>query len=65
VKYIDEGSNWGKKIKYGLRYSMYYSVINYLEEKYNYDNVALCKETREMWEALGLNYKRIKCNCVW
>ncbi|MDI6884854.1 MAG: radical SAM protein [archaeon] len=64
VKYLEERSNWGKKIKNSLRYSMYYSVINYLEEKYNYDNVALCKETKEMWEALGMDYRKIKCNCV-
>jgi len=65
VKYLDEVSSWGKKIKYSLRYSMYSSVINYLEEKYNYDNIALCKETKAMWEALGMDYRKIKCNCVW
>ena len=65
VKYLGEGSNWGKKIKHSFRYSMYSSVITYLEEKYNYDNVALCKETKAMWEALGMDYKKIKCNCVW
>jgi spore photoproduct lyase len=65
VKYLEEVSSWGKKIKYRLRYAMYSSVINYLEEKYNYDNVALCKETKAMWEALGMDYRKIKCNCVW
>jgi spore photoproduct lyase len=65
VKYLDEVSSWGKKIKYSLRYSMYSSVINYLEEKYNYENVALCKETKAMWEALGMDYRKIKCNCIW
>jgi spore photoproduct lyase len=44
---------------------MYSSVITYLEEKYKYDNVALCKETKAMWEALGMDYRKIKCNCVW
>jgi len=33
--------------------------------RYNYHNIALCKETKAMWEKLGMDWKRIRCNCVW
>lgn len=65
VEFFGEKSNWGKKIKDSLRCSMYSHIINYLKEGYNYTNIALCKETKAMWEALGMDYKKIKCNCIW
>jgi len=65
VKYLSEYSNWGKKIESRIRYSMYSKIVNYLKNEYNYDNVALCKETMEMWEKLGADYTKIKCNCMW
>ena len=65
VNYLSERSNWGRKIESNFRYNMYSTTINYLEDEHNYKNVALCKETKEMWETLGMDYKKIKCNCVW
>jgi len=65
LKYLSESSNWGKKVEFTLRYEMYRTVLNYLLKKYNYKRVALCKETKAMWEKLGLDYKKIKCNCIW
>lgn len=65
VEYLKEKSNWGKKIDFKTRYDMYATVINYLRERYNYDEVALCKETLAMWGRLGMNYTEIKCNCIW
>jgi len=65
VIYLKEGSNWGKKIDFKTRYDMYALIINQLREKYNYNEVALCKETLAMWGRLGMDYKDIKCNCVW
>jgi spore photoproduct lyase len=44
---------------------MYLAVMEYLKEKYGYANVALCKETKAMWEKLGMDYGKIKCNCIW
>lgn len=64
VSYMTERSNWGRKIDLETRIDMYSTIINHLKEKYDYSNVALCKETVENWEKLGLNYKKIKCNCV-
>jgi spore photoproduct lyase len=63
VKFLSEKSNWGKKIDSELRYEMYSTLIDYLKNKHGYTKVALCKETVEMWEKIGLDYKKIKCNC--
>ncbi len=65
VKYLSEGSNWGRKINKGLRYQMYSKLTKYIKEKYNYKNVALCKETVEMWKMLKMDFRKIKCNCIW
>jgi spore photoproduct lyase len=65
VGYLTEKSNWGKKVDFKTRYEIYATVINLLESKYNYSNVALCKETLAMWGRLGMDYKKIKCNCTW
>ncbi len=64
VKYLSEKSNWGKKIDSELRYEMYSTVIDNLKNKYGYSRVALCKESVEMWERIGLDYKKIRCNCL-
>ena len=65
VKYLSEGSNWGRKIDKNIRHQMYWKVISYLKRNYNYKKIALCKETIEMWQMLGMNFKQIKCNCIW
>lgn len=65
VKYLKESSNWGKKIDFETRDVLYSTMIDRLNSKYDFSDVALCKETVEMWSRLGLDYKKIKCNCVW
>lgn len=64
VKYLNEKSNWGKKIDFDTRKEMYSFVKNYLKDNFGYKNLSLCKETAEMWKSLGMNYKKIKCNCL-
>lgn len=64
VNYLSENSNWGKKVSFQTRYLIYSTLIDYLKKKYHYTDVALCKETKKMWNALNLNYQNIKCNCV-
>ncbi|MCJ7459455.1 MAG: radical SAM protein, partial [candidate division Zixibacteria bacterium] len=66
IIYLEEKSNWGKKIEFSNRFTMYLHLIKYLKEKYNYTNISLCKETVEMWEKLrskfecpDLDYKKI------
>jgi len=65
VTYLKEGSSWGKKIDFKTRYNMYALVINQLKDIYNFCEVALCKETLAMWGRLSMDYKKIRCNCVW
>ncbi len=65
LEYLKENSNWGKKVAFNTRYEMYASIIDLLKHSYNYKEVALCKETLAMWAKLGMDYKKIKCNCVW
>jgi spore photoproduct lyase len=65
VMYLTESSNWGKKIDFQTRFAMYSEVIDYLKLKYNYEKVALCKETIEMWSSLRMNYRQTRCNCIW
>ena len=65
LPFLTESSNWGKKVGIGLRLAMYSKLINSLKADYDYENVALCKETLEVWEKLHLDYQKIRCNCVW
>ncbi len=65
VRYLKESSNWGKKIDFRTRYAMYSIIIQELKTTYNFDRVSLCKESIKMWEVLKMDYKAIKCNCVW
>jgi len=65
LRYLDENSNWDKKVRSDVRFKIYNSLIRYLQEQYEYNKVALCKETMEMWSELGMDYKEIKCNCIW
>lgn len=64
VSYLSERSNWGKKIDFTLRKEIYTELIEYLKTKWQYREVSLCKETVKMWNALGMDYKAIKCNCL-
>jgi len=64
TKYLKDSSNWGKKVSSNLRIAMYSTVKNYLEKNYGYVDIALCKETREIWEKLNMDWKNIRCNCI-
>lgn len=64
VKFLDESSNWGKKVEFETRKEIYKVILDSLESQYGYSSIALCKETISMWQALGLNYKNIRCNCL-
>lgn len=65
LHYLNENSNWGKKVNNDVRYRVYKSLIKYLREQYTYNKIALCKETIEMWNELVMDYRDIKCNCIW
>lgn len=42
---------------------MYRFVMDLLEER-GFRDYGLCKETVGMWKALGMDYRRIRCNCL-
>jgi spore photoproduct lyase len=65
VRYLKESSNWGKKVDFETRYRIYSHLVKLLREKYNFENIAFCKETVMLWNALDMDYTKIKCNCVW
>jgi len=65
VQYLQETSNWGRKVKFQVRFEMYSKIIDRLIQQYRYTDIALCKETLKMWSELGLDYTKIKCNCIW
>ena len=65
VSYLEEKSNWGKKVKFETRRAAYQTIIDLLKKDYDYHQIALCKETVEMWEAIGMDYGKIRCNCIW
>ncbi len=64
TKYLSERSNWGKKLDSDTRFKIYSILFNYLKENHNFKNVAMCKETIEMWNRLGMDYRKIRCNCI-
>lgn len=64
VEYLDESSNWGKKVSLEKRLTMYSVIKGYLEKEYGYKDIGLCKESIEVWDELDLDWKEIKCNCV-
>ena len=64
TEYLDDRSNWGKKISFDKRYEIYDAIIEYLWDTYRFDKISLCKETVRMWERLSLDYKHMKCNCM-
>jgi len=65
VEYLKEPSNWGKRIPFRARHEIFKAVLDYLKDQYDYTRVALCKEPISMWESLGMDWKRCRCNCVW
>jgi len=62
--YLREYSNWGKKVDLETRYDLYSFLINYLKKQHQYNHIALCKESIEVWDKLGMDWKNIRCNCL-
>lgn len=61
-----EYSGWGKKAPSSVRKKIYTFFYERLESLgFDESRISLCKETRSMWEELGLNNPICKCNCVW
>ena len=75
LKYLTEKpekSSWGGKPPIETRYNLYANILEKLREL-GYpelrEHVGVCKDTLEVWAMLkkqyGLDYRRIKCNCIF
>ena len=64
TQFLDERSNWGRKIAIDVRKDMYSSIITKLRKEHSYRSVALCKETIQMWTDLKMDYTKVRCNCT-
>lgn len=64
TKYLSERSNWGRKLDSETRFKIYSTLFSYLKEHHNFRKVAMCKETIDMWNRLGMDHRKIRCNCV-
>ena len=56
----------GKKLRYSknLRVKMFRAIIEAIKKHKSGIDISLCKEQSEIWKALGLNMKGLKCNCL-
>ncbi len=56
----------GKKLRYpkNLRIKMFGTIIEAIKKYRNDIDIALCKENPQIWKALDLNMKGLKCNCL-
>jgi len=64
LKFLCEKSGWGLRPSHKIRFEMYKALMDYLREEYDYASVGFCKETLRMWDALGLDWRENKCNCL-
>ena len=66
TNYLDDKSQtgWGLKMSHDVRKKVNEYILNRVLHKWKGIEVGFCKETRRMWEDLGLEWKDIKCNCI-
>jgi spore photoproduct lyase len=61
-----EHTGWGKKAPASTRREIYQFFYDKLASLgFDKSGIAICKETRSMWNELGLDCTTSKCNCVW
>lgn len=63
TEYVTEKTNFGKRMPKSTRISMYEFILNELAQ-YGYTDVALCKESLEVLEYLGIDHRSMRCNCL-
>lgn len=61
-----ERTGWGRKAPSSIRKEIYLFLFDKLNNLgFDKSKIALCKETKSMWEQLGINPDSCKCNCIW
>jgi spore photoproduct lyase len=64
IQFFADDSSWGKKLAFETRKEIYEFFYDRLEsEGYPKFKISLCKETLQMWDALGLKSTLGLCNC--
>ncbi len=62
--FFKEDTGWGKKLAFEQRREIYqFFYDNLSSADYSLSRVSMCKETVEMWDALGIHYLPGVCNC--
>lgn len=61
-----EHTGWGKKAPTSTRKEIYQFFHDKLGNLgFDKSRIAICKETRSMWNELGMEPKDCRCNCIW
>ena len=64
TQFFAEDSSWGKKLAFEQRKEIYEFFYDKLKSVgYPQSKISLCKETVDMWKALGWNLLSGQCNC--
>jgi len=64
TQFFREDSGWGKKLVFRQREEIYRYLYDRLDSMgYPLSQVSICKETSDMWKALGLPFASGMCNC--
>lgn len=64
TKYCTEATNFGKRMPMEERLAVYRHVMSVFLD-FGFRKVAICKETIDVHERLGMNWKALECNCTW
>lgn len=61
-----EHTGWGKKAPASTRREIYQFFYDKLASLgFDKSGIAICKETRSMWNELGMEPRDCRCNCIW
>jgi spore photoproduct lyase len=61
-----ERSGWGKKAPTNIRKEIYTFFFDKLQSLgFDKGKIAICKETRSIWNELSMEPKDCRCNCIW
>ena len=64
TRFFKEDTGWGKKLAFQQREEIYRFVYDKLDSMgYPLSRISICKETIDMWKALGLRVFHGVCNC--
>ena len=60
---VTESTSFGFRYPMEIRKACYSVIINELD-KFGFENYAICKDTLQLFNELGLDWRAQKCNCM-